>query len=430
MNPRYLNAVDQIYHSAWAVGRLARQRRLREAVERLWPQGHPTRLVQVGGTSGKGSVSRFLEAGFGLAGVAGSFTGPHLFDYRERFRVAGALPPPDDIAAAWENVLLPLCFEQAARGEEPFSFFEINILLSLVLFERAGAAWAAMEVGMGGRYDRTSALPYAACCLTNVGRDHEESLGSEPWQRALDKAGIARPGVPLFTTERDPSIQQVIAAVCEQASAPLHLVGEEAADALPALLGAPIAPESILATQHQRWNAALALAALAQLLPGLDQRAALERMAAVEIAGRLSQVAPNVYADVAHNPDKVAALAREVAQRFAGRPLVFVVGVSGERAAAAVLGPLIPLASGIVVTHSAFKGQSPAAIGQALAALHPAAPIVAVEDARDALEQARAMCPPDGAVILTGSTYMIDQALNPDTYLRHLNATYGWRERR
>jgi dihydrofolate synthase/folylpolyglutamate synthase len=429
MNPRYLNAVDQIYHSGWAVARLARQRRLREAVGRLWPRGHPTRLVQVGGTSGKGSVSRFLEAGFGLVGAAGSFTGPHLFDFRERFRVAGALPSPDDVAAAWEEVALPLCLEQAARGEEPFSFFEINILLALTLFERAGVAWAAIEVGVGGRYDRTSALDYAACCLTNVGHDHEELLGSEPWQRALDKAGVARRDVPLFSTERDPAIQLVIAAVCAQAGAPLHLVGEDAADALPGLLGAPIAPDSILAARHQLWNASLALAALAHLLPGLDQRAALERMAAVEIPGRLSLAAPGVYADVAHNPDKVAVLAREVALRLPGRPLIFVVGVSGERRAAAVLGPLVPLAAGIVVTRSAFKGQEPEAIRRELATLHPSAPVVAIDDARAALDHARAICPPDGAVILTGSTYMIDQALNPDPYLRHLNATYGWRER-
>jgi dihydrofolate synthase/folylpolyglutamate synthase len=429
MNPRYLNAVDQIYHSAWAVERIARQRRLREAVGRLWPQGHPTRLVQVGGTSGKGSVSRFLEAGFGLVGVAGSFTGPHLFDFRERFRVAGALASPDDVAAAWEEVALPLCLDQAARGEEPFAFFEINILLALALFARAGAQWAAVEVGMGGRYDRTSALEYAACCLTNVGHDHEELLGSEPWQRALDKAGIARRDVPLFTSERDPAIQAVIAAVCAQVGAPLRLVGEDAADALPGLLGAPIAPETILAARHQRWNASLALAALAHLLPDLDQRAALERMAEVEIPGRLAQVSPGVYADVAHNPDKVAALAREVAGRFAGRPLVFVVGVSGERHAADVLGPLLPLAAGVVVTRSAFKGQQPEAIRQELAALSPAAPIIAVDDAQAALERARAICPPGGLVILTGSTYMIDQALNPDPYTRHLNATYGWRLR-
>ena len=30
-------------------------------------------------------------------------------------------------------------------------------------------------------------------------------------------------------------------------------------------------------------------------------------------------------------------------------------------------------------------------------------------------------------VVLTGSTYMIEQALNPDPYLRHMSANFGWR---
>ena len=33
----------------------------------------------------------------------------------------------------------------------------------------------------------------------------------------------------------------------------------------------------------------------------------------------------------------------------------------------------------------------------------------------------------DDVIILTGSTYMIEQALNPDPYLRHMSANFGWR---
>jgi len=35
---------------------------------------------------------------------------------------------------------------------------------------------------------------------------------------------------------------------------------------------------------------------------------------------------------------------------------------------------------------------------------------------------------PSEVIVFTGSTYMIDQALNKDEYLRHLNASVGWRE--
>ena len=33
----------------------------------------------------------------------------------------------------------------------------------------------------------------------------------------------------------------------------------------------------------------------------------------------------------------------------------------------------------------------------------------------------------DHPVLITGSTFVIDQALNPNEELRHTNAVYGWR---
>lgn len=428
-NTRYLNAVDQIYHGTWAAGKLARLRRIQAIVAQLWPAGHPTRMIQVVGTSGKGSTARFLEAGFGLVGIAGSFTGPHLFDYRERFSIGGTPPPPDDIASAWEQVVLPISLDLAERTDKPLSFFESTILIALVLFERHQVRWAAIEAGVGGRYDQTSALPVVACALTNVGRDHEHLLGSEPWQRAIDKAGAARAGAPLFTSETDPAVLEVIASVCNDVGAPLHLVGEREMQTLCATLGGAIPAESLLRAQYQQRNAALSLALLTHLLPEIDTAQAVQRFLQVRIPGRLTEVEPGIYADVAHNPDKVAALADEVRARFTGWGKIFVVGVSGQRQASAVLAPLLDLADAIIITRSSYHGQDPAAIRSALEALRPRGSIAVIDDPQAAIAAARAMRGDDQMIFLTGSTYMIDQAINPDPYLRHVNGTYGWREK-
>ena len=85
--PDYLVMLDEIYHSSWSAARLWGIRQLRQAVEHFWPQGHPSRLIHITGTSGKGSVSHHLEMGLRLAGSTGSWTGPHVFDYAERFRL-------------------------------------------------------------------------------------------------------------------------------------------------------------------------------------------------------------------------------------------------------------------------------------------------------------------------------------------------------
>ena len=56
------------------------------------------RLVQVGGTNGKGSVAAMLASILGSAGHrVGLYTSPHLVSFRERIRVNGAAIPEDSV---------------------------------------------------------------------------------------------------------------------------------------------------------------------------------------------------------------------------------------------------------------------------------------------------------------------------------------------
>ena len=109
----YYNVVDQIYHAEWSAVKLARLELLRQSIATLWPNGHPTRLVHVVGTGGKGSTCRFLEIGFGLLGKAGAFMSPHLFDYRERFSIGGQFVSQQDIQWVWEERVRPHCVQLA-----------------------------------------------------------------------------------------------------------------------------------------------------------------------------------------------------------------------------------------------------------------------------------------------------------------------------
>ncbi len=428
-NTRYLNAVDQIYHAAWTMPKLAQIRRFRQTIARIWPNGHPTRLVHVVGTSGKGSVSRMLEAGFSLYGRAGAFSKPHLLDYRERISILGQPADPNAIAEVWEQQVLPINLDRVDQTGQPLNFYENTLLLVLYLFERYEIEWAALESGVGGRYDMTSALDVVACVLTNVGRDHEAVLGSEAWQRALDKAGVARPKVPFLSSERAPEIREIIASVCNDVGAPLSWVEEQHEAKLRQTLG-EIGVDSILHPSYQQRNAALVLETLAQLLPDFDYQRTAERLKELKLLGRMSEIEPGIFIDVAHNPDKIAAFANEVAQRFPERGKIFVVSVSGERDAASVLAPLLPLADALIVSQASYHGQPADSIATSLSQLRPDIPIEVIADPRAALEQAKAMRRGEQLIFVTGSTYMIEQAINPDEYMRHINATYGWRLKR
>ena len=148
----YYNTVDQIYHAEWTTAKLARLELLRESIDALWPSGHPTRLIHVAGTGGKGSTCRFLEVGFGCAGRAGSFMSPHLFDYRERFSIGAEFASRTDVNDLWSRRIQPFCVKRALRGNlYAHTFHEVSILLALALFERYEVEWAAIETGVGGR---------------------------------------------------------------------------------------------------------------------------------------------------------------------------------------------------------------------------------------------------------------------------------------
>lgn len=431
-NPTYYNTVDQIYHAEWTAKKLWRFKLLRRSIAHFWPDGHPTRLVHVAGTSGKGSTCAFLEAGFATVGVAGSFRSPHLFDYRERFTINGEYPAQDDITEIWETQLLPWIIDLAGEHESyAHSFHELGILMALCLFERHAVQWAAIETGIGGRYDQTSALDVEATILTNVGDDHEQILGTELWQRALDKSGITRQGKPMFTQEKSGSSYEIIQRICQSRNAPLMVLADADLENFRTELAEHLPPtqqkDAFLKSPYQQMNAALSLMVLRHLLPDINIREVLQRFVKVHFGGRFHEVEPNIYIDIAHNPQKIAALVGNLVERFPDRPKIFVVGVSGKRSPKAVLLPLLPIADAVIIAGASYKGQNPTAIYQELGEAAQNVRLFIMPEPREALHMAKSLRPENGIVVLTGSTYMIEQALNPDPYLRHLNRTFGWR---
>ena len=431
-NYPYYNTIDQIYHAEWSTAKLARLEQLRRSIQLLWPQGHPTRLVHVAGTAGKGSTSRMLEVALGADGRSAAFMGPHLYDYRERFSIDGEFVSQAVIHEVWRDRIQPFCVRVAVDNPQRLhSFHEVSILMALAIFERFEVKWAAMETGVGGRYDQTRVLDAVATVLTNVGSDHAHMLGQALWQRALDKAGIARPGVPFFTSVRDPESLAIIHAVCKDAGAPLTVVDEETVARFHAGVYAasdtPLREQALLTAAHQEWNGALALATVNHLIPMVDDAVFLQRLRSAQLLGRFWRVDEGIYADIAHNVEKMQVLVAELQDKFPDREKIFVVGISGQRVASQVFAALAGVAKAIIVTAASYKGQDPNTVRASLEQLSGATPTQVITDPRDALVAAKQMRDADDVIVLTGSTFMIEQMLNPDDYMRYLHATFGWR---
>lgn len=426
----YLVALDEIYHVGWVATRVRRIQNLRGVIERLWPSGHPTRLVRVAGTSGKGSTARFIEAALAMDGPAGALLSPHLFDYAERFSVRGNAVSHESIAAIWNDLLRELLIESSEQDRATLPFPDVTLLLGLCLFASENLKWAAIEASVGGRYDHTQAVEPVVAALTNVGDDHRGSLGDQPWQRALDKAGVAHAGVPLISSESDPDLCDLIQAVCDDRGSAVRFITaaeiERVADHVATL---DVADRGLLANPVQIRNATLALAVAQYLVPELALPEALARMGAVRLVGRFSRRG-RVLFDVAHNPDKVAATAQHLREAFPDAQFIVVCGVSSGRDPIATLGPLVPLGRRVVVTQSRYRGRDADEVASALSQAFTGVAINVVPDPRQALCRAFELAQDTDLVLVTGSTFVVDEAMNPDPRLAHINASAGWRHRR
>ncbi|WP_305204659.1 bifunctional folylpolyglutamate synthase/dihydrofolate synthase [Dubosiella newyorkensis] len=148
------------------------------------PSHRELKLIQVGGTNGKGSTCQWLNLFLRKEGFrTGMFTSPHLVSHLERIQVDGSWIE----ASEWERI-----YDRYADffEEEQLTMFEIDLFMAIVYFVEQKVDYGIIEVGMGGRLDATTALDYIATLITNVGMDHTEYLGTTLSQIAKEKAGI------------------------------------------------------------------------------------------------------------------------------------------------------------------------------------------------------------------------------------------------
>jgi len=382
------------------------------------------RLVQIGGTNGKGSASAMVAAMLQAAGVrTGLYTSPHLRSLRERIRVDGRCITEDDVADGVDA--LGTLF---ARLDA--SVFEATTALALDHFARAGVEVAVLEVGLGGRLDATTVGRPQVTVLTRIDYDHQALLGDTLARIAWDKAHIIRSGVAV-SARQDPEAAAPIVERAAALSVPLLLEGRELGVAVreASLDGQRLdlagpdwriedAPCALLGP-HQPSNALVAVAAARVM--GAGEVAIRRGLAEVRWPGRFQVLpgSPTVILDGAHNPGGARALAASLRAYFPGRPVTFVLGISADKDQAGILTPLLPLAERVVFTAAnsprAADPETLRALAQHLGPLPVERLAVAARPA-DALAQAR-MVSPNALVCAAGSLFLLGELLadRPET---------------
>jgi dihydrofolate synthase / folylpolyglutamate synthase len=392
--------------------------------------------IHVVGTNGKSSTARFCAAILARHGLrAGSYTSPHLGSFRERIEVGEEPVSEADFAAAVQRAAHAA--ELVNRTQEPddgVTQFEALTAASYHELARRGVEVAVIEAGLGGRFDATNVIPSKVQVLTSVGLEHTRWLGPTLTDIAEEKLAVVRDGGKLIVGDLEPDVFAAAQRITAKRRAEL-LTTEGGATSVPIsrhkspnprqASGARPADRGIAMRapgRFQRRNFALAAAAAEAFLGRPLDQAAVERAGAeTRIPGRLDVVdeRPLTVYDGAHNPEGARALADSLDDVLGEhRPRVAVIGVLEDKDAAGMLDALLPHLDRAIFTRSSNPRSLPPATLATLAEKisepsDRSAPEVSalvadtLSDPRAAVGRARELAGPGGAVLATGSIYLV-----------------------
>ena len=427
-------------------------RRMSTLLERLGNPHLKIPVVHITGTKGKGSTAAMTAAILRAAGHrVGLFTSPHLERFEERMTVDGQLPSETTIVELVAK-LQELARDLEESDETRPTFFELSTALAWMVFEQAGCDLAVLEVGLGGRLDTTNLCTPLVTVITSISRDHMRLLGDTLELIAVEKAGIAKPGVTMLAASGSPSVINTIRTVCEERGAPFWWMGSDfqvaeahetqGPDGLPRwTMGLRLQDRMIsnvvvpLAGEYQVHNAALAITAavLAQerfasrsttLTPSpspgeggetartLDDETIRRGLSQVswplrmEVAGR----SPLIVLDAAHNDASMKELCKTIGFLPAGRStLIF--GTSRDKEADVMLQIAGTAFDQIIITRYSTNPRAwPVVELVQIAHEQARCPIRTCDTVGEALQLAKQGSGPDDVICVAGSFFLAAEA--------------------
>ena len=394
------------------------------------------KVIHVAGTNGKGSVCAYLDGMLRSEGKrTGLFTSPHLVKINERIAVDGEPVSDGEFCRAFDAALAAVKMMEAEGLSHP-TFFEFLLGMALYTFRRSGTEYAVLETGLGGRLDATSAVePPLVCVITSIGYDHMQYLGDTIEQIAAEKAGIIRPGVPVFYASSSEESDRVIEKTAEKNGSFCKKIGKDAYEIL-GIENKHIAfscPSDYYGNTtwklnntgiYQPGNAVLAMEVMRYLF---RENAHTARWRAVlselKWAGRMEEILPEVYIDGAHNISAVEAFVQSIPEDGRGNIILFSAVKDKEYEKMAAVLCRDPRTDVYVVTHiDDSRGTGSEQLGDVFRK-YTDRPVVVRESVKEALvwilehrENRRVYCL--GSLYLTGMIKEFIQEVKSDAELR------------
>lgn len=270
------------------------------------PDQWPITTITVAGTNGKGSTVACLES---LAIAANlevvSFTSPHLINYRERIRFQS------EWLSEQQHIESLSAIHEAAK-DIPLTYFEYNTLSVLYWAYKLKPDLLLLEVGLGGRLDAVNLVAADIAIITTVDYDHQDFLGDSLEEIATEKLGVVHNNTSLIladdTVPQTCLIDLKAKDIFKNAN-DFKLLDDDSWQWPDKNLG----PFPIDTDLRPLTNIGAALAAFSILYSDLlNERLVVEAINSIKISGRFQKLldSPQVYLDVAHNPQAIKNLVK------------------------------------------------------------------------------------------------------------------------
>ncbi len=378
----------------------------------------PKKVIVVAGTNGKGSTCAILESLLLAAKKnVGFYSSPHLIDTTERIRVNA------------KQVSKGQFTELYLQNKDLIEKFELTHFEALTLMAADyffSETWnnkldfAIFEVGLGGTFDATNAIPHAVSVITSLSLDHTAILGRDLLSIAKNKLGIVQAKNLVVHHQFQEELLSLVNEVKSKTESTWHqsltiklkkIKSSELVKPPEYFLQTPWGEAKInLFGERAAENAATALTVFEKL--GFNPALALFALNQINWKGRMQRVSwpllkSALYLSGDHNPAGAESLIK-LLKDFKWKKIHLIIGIGKDKEATEMLNIFSKLEnSELYLTETPFKGlaidQYPENFKKLAKSLE--------RDVHVLLDKIAATAGADDLVLVTGSLYLVGEVL-------------------
>ena len=326
------------------------------------------KTIHIGGTNGKGSISKYLASILiDSRKKVGIYTSPHIERFSERIIVNNNEISESDLIKIY-NQINPIISEMEEQGLTP-TYFEIVTAIAFLHFSIKKVDIAIIEVGLGGRYDATNIIKPILTIISNVSLDHCDRLGDTIEKISYEKAGIIKNNIPIITSAKNKALE-IIKKISKEKNSSLTTISEKNYERINFNYEKQIFQVNILDKKYiiktkilgkyQGENISCAVAASVFLNDHnikISKENIINGIFKTKNPGRMEIVSkrPLIVLDGAHNLKGIKKLKKTLKNDFEFNRLILIIGILEDKKYIDMLKEIIPLADKIITTKSKNK---------------------------------------------------------------------------